>query len=235
MFNHFEHVSRPSWKRRVLLIGSLLAHGAVVVALLVASWLHVAEITPPLLAVMFVPTPPPPPPQVPGKSPEHKRPAMNTPHRAPTVVPQSQPQPQASPSPVEDTPGTADGPPSGTPGGSGPPEGIPGGTSPSQVPTVSAPAPRPRNVSPHQLDTEKIAGADPHLPEFVKNARRGMADTRFVARLCVDRGGSVSRVDVLQGIPGADEPIIRTLRGWQYKPQPVPVCFVGNFVFNIAE
>src|SRR4051812_1349861 len=59
MFERFANGKRRDWKRRAVLVGSLGAHGAVVVALLVASWFHVDELTPPLLAVVFVPSAPP--------------------------------------------------------------------------------------------------------------------------------------------------------------------------------
>ena len=55
MFERFADGKRRDWKRRALLVGSLGLHGAVVVALVVGAWFHVDELTPPLLAVVFVP------------------------------------------------------------------------------------------------------------------------------------------------------------------------------------
>ena len=55
MFDRFAHGRRRDWKRRALLIGSLGAARAVwSSALLVGSWFRVDELTPPLLAVVFV-------------------------------------------------------------------------------------------------------------------------------------------------------------------------------------
>ena len=73
----------------------------------------------------------------------------------------------------------------------------------------------------------------PHLPAAVVGARRGLGESSFTARLCVDQSGAVSSVTVLAGIPGADADIVATLRGWRYRPQPIPVCFVSQFVFDV--
>jgi hypothetical protein len=98
---------------------------------------------------------------------------------------------------------------------------------------VSAPAPKPRNLPPHALDAQRLAGAMPHLPAAVIGARRGLGESTFTARLCLDTAGSVSSVTVLAGIPGADADIVATLRAWRYKPQPIPVCFVTQFTYEI--
>ncbi|HEX8952743.1 MAG TPA: hypothetical protein VF945_12895, partial [Polyangia bacterium] len=66
MFERFATGRRPDWRRRALLAGSLALHGGVAVALLVGSWLHVAELTPPSLAVVFYSAPEAPPPPAAG-------------------------------------------------------------------------------------------------------------------------------------------------------------------------
>jgi hypothetical protein len=39
----------------------------------------------------------------------------------------------------------------------------------------------------------------------------------------------------VKSIPGADDAVITQLRStWTYKPQPLPVCSVRNFVFKIS-
>jgi hypothetical protein len=98
---------------------------------------------------------------------------------------------------------------------------------------VAAPTPRPRNLPPHALDAQRVAGAMPHLPPAVAGARRGLGDSTFTARLCVDQSGAVSSVTVLAGIPGADADIVSTVRAWRYKPQPIPVCFITQFVYEV--
>ncbi|MCU1278626.1 MAG: hypothetical protein JWM53_2172 [bacterium] len=86
---------------------------------------------------------------------------------------------------------------------------------------------------PNQIGIERIAGADPHLPDAVKRRLRGRPDTSFIARICVDKRGTVSDVAVVQGIDGADKSLVAALRQWRYEPQPVPLCFVTQLVFSI--
>ena len=54
-----------------------------------------------------------------------------------------------------------------------------------------------------------------------------------MVKICVDQSGRVNNVQMIQGIPGADNDIIATLRGWKFKPQPVPICSLSRFVFTI--
>jgi hypothetical protein len=87
--------------------------------------------------------------------------------------------------------------------------------------------------APYQIDVQRISGADPHLPDAVREHMRGHGDKSFVARICVDREGAVSDVAVLQGIAGADEALQATLRQWRYEPQPIPLCFVTQLIFSV--
>jgi hypothetical protein len=228
MFDRFVSGRRPSWKRRGLLIGSLVLHAVVALALVVSSWFHVAELTPPLLAIVFLSAPNPPPPPAP--------PARSTATERRVKPPRSsQPSILAPPTAPEPTPPGGDGPPDA------PPDAPPGGDPHSPATTCTgpgcngptAPAPRARNLPPHALDAERIAGATPHLPSSVIGARRGLGEATFTARLCVDQSGAISSVTVLSGIPGADRDIVSTLRGWRYKPQPIPVCFITQLVYDV--
>jgi hypothetical protein len=190
----------------------------------------VAELTPPLLAITFV-TPAPP-----EAAPQPKPPAAahHTQRKLSSVTqPPTTPQPTPTSEPPawsgSDEPGPPDGPPDGPavgrPGGGGPPC--------SGAGCIAAPAPRPRNLPPHALDAQRIAGAMPHLPPSVLGSHRGLGDATFTARLCVDTSGAISSVTVLGGIPGADGDIVSTLRGWRYKPQPIPVCFITQLVYDV--
>lgn len=233
MFDRYVSGSRPSWSRRAVLIASLVLHGGLGLALLLMSFFHVVEIAPPPLSIVFVSAPPPPPPGG-----EHATKAAAThprphPHplatRAPSMV-----QPVAPP-PVDDAPGddSGDAPDDGNgigggPGGPGNGPGVPGGTG-----ITSMPQPKPINVPPHKLDEQRLFGSDPHLPSMLIRERRGEHGLTFIARMCVDQSGNVSQVSVLQSLPGADADIIGTLRRWRYKPQPIPVCFMANFVFDV--
>ena len=234
MFDRFAAPRRPSWTRRSLLIGSLVLHGAVALALVIGSCFQVAELTPPLLAIVFLSTPePPPPPPPPGRRQATERRAKTQRLAAPsqTVTPPTAPEP----TPPDDGTGAPNS--DGPPDGNGPLGGDPHSPTPpctgANCGSVGAAAPRPRNLPPHALDAQRIAGAMPHLPSSVIGARRGLGETTFTARLCVEQSGAVSSVTVLSGIPGADSGIVSTVRGWRYKPQPIPVCFITQFVYDV--
>jgi hypothetical protein len=231
MFDRFVSGRKPSWTRRTLLIGSLGLHVAVALALVVGSWFHVAELTPPALAIVFFAHEPPPqgstaPAQKPQKAPrpphaakQLTQPTTRTTAPPPTDATSENPGDQ----PSDEPPGTG---PIGPPSTSPP---CPGGNCNGPA----APAPKPLNVPPHALDAQRLAGAMPHLPSSVLGARRGLGEATFTARLCVDQSGVVSSVTVLSGIPGADGDIVSTLRNWRYKPQAIPVCFITQLVYNV--
>jgi hypothetical protein len=230
MFERFANGRRRDWRRRALLVGSLGLHGAVLVGLLVGSWFRVDELTPPLLAVVFVP------PAAPAQQQQVREKPRSQPHTAVRrVVPDGLKQPAEKAQPPATDPGDQpqpNEPPGIGPPGIGPPNVGPG-TPCSGDNCVAAPAPKPHNIAPHALDAQRLSGAMPHLPASVIGARRGLGDSTFTARLCVDTAGAVSSVTVLAGIPGADGDIVSTLRGWRYKPQPIPVCFITQFTYEI--
>jgi hypothetical protein len=243
MFDRFVSGRRPSWKRRALLIASLVLHGGGALALVIASVTHVIEIAPPPLTIVMMPSPPPAPSGSPKTA--EARPRQKTPpvKARPTTV--TQPLPAVAPvvtPAVEPTPSTGDSTAPGGPGddnpngrgGPGAPDSTGTGVDPGgRGPALSSQALRPKNVPPYALEAQRLAGASPHLPDFVKVTRKGLGDLPFLARVCVDQAGVVNHVEVMQGIPGADDAIVQTLRGWRYKPQPIPVCFLSRFVFNV--
>jgi serine/threonine protein kinase len=98
---------------------------------------------------------------------------------------------------------------------------------------ASMPAQKPRNVNARSLDSQQLSHADPHLPAGVTAQRHGTGDARFMGKVCVNTDGKVYSVNVLSGIPGGDDTIVNTIKSWTYKPQPVSVCFVANFVFDL--
>jgi serine/threonine-protein kinase len=103
---------------------------------------------------------------------------------------------------------------------------------PAAVASMAPPA-KPKNVAAHMLDSQQVVHPDPHLPEIVRIQRRGTGDARFAAKVCINNEGKVFQVNVLQSIPGADDSIVNTIKGWTYKPQAVSVCFVANFIFDL--
>lgn len=163
----------------------------------------VVPIAPPSTAA---PTPPEPASTTPGSS-------------APTAV--ANPAPSAASVPPVATPPTA-------------PRPVAGPTSASRSPATASLAPhKPKNVAARSLESQQLFHPDPHLPPIVKIQREGTGDAHFVAKVCVGNDGQVFQVKVLRGIPGADASIVETIRQWTYKPQPVSVCFVANFVFEL--
>ncbi len=89
-----------------------------------------------------------------------------------------------------------------------------------------------KNVPHFAIKKDKLGGEMPHLPEAIKSRRRGSTVTGSY-KICIDTSGYVSTVNPVGSVPGADEPIMATLRGWTYRPQPVPVCFIENFQFVV--
>jgi serine/threonine protein kinase len=147
-------------------------------------------------------------PHVTAPPPEHKAPA------APAPVAAAAP-PQSAPKPVE---GSASG----------------GKPAPAAV-AAMAPPQKPKNVNARTLDGQQVYHPDPHLPPIVMAQLKsaGTPDTRFMGKVCVNNEGRVYQVQVLSGVPGADNEIISTIKSWQYKAQPVSVCFVASIEFSV--
>jgi hypothetical protein len=105
-------------------------------------------------------------------------------------------------------------------------------TAPAPAAAATEPPAAPAAL-PYQITAQRIAGADPHLPDAVKRRLRGQPEHSFVTQICVGSDGAVTDVSVLQGIAGADDSLVATLRQWRYVPQPIPVCFVTQLVFSV--
>ena len=91
----------------------------------------------------------------------------------------------------------------------------------SVAPVLPAP-PKAKNVPAHMLETQKLSGEYPHLPDIVKIQRKGTGTATAMVKICIDQSGHVNQVSIIQGIPGADAEILNTLRTWKYKPQAIP-------------
>jgi protein TonB len=227
MFDRYVQGTKPSWKRRALLTGSLALHGAALIALVVYSFVHVEEITPPVLSLTFFSAPPPPPPPPPPakKHVEHK--VVEHKIVTPTVIPQLV-QPKQEEQKEED-----DGEDGGVEGGvaGGVKGGVVGGVVGGTVGGTGQQ--KPKNVPPAKFDADAIYRPDPHLPGIVLIQRKGTGDAIWLGKVCLDTGGKVSQVTTLQGIPGADNDIIATMRTWKFKPQPFPICTMLRLVYHI--
>jgi protein TonB len=226
MFDRYVQGTKPSWKRRAVLTVSLALHGIAAIVLIVYSFVHVEEITPPALSLTFFSAPPPPPPPPPPAA--HKKVEHHEIKKivTPTTVPQLvQPKQEEE---KDDDNGEEGGVEGGVAGGvaGGVVGGVVGGTG------VAPPA-KPKNVPPHALEQQKISGDMPHLPDIVKIQRKGTGTAVSMVKVCIDQGGNVNQVSIIQGIPGADQSIMSTIRGWKYKPQPIPICSMVRFEFQI--
>jgi hypothetical protein len=82
------------------------------------------------------------------------------------------------------------------------------------------------------LDTRKVAGIAPHLPDWVKIRYRGF-ELVGIYKMCINLEGNVAEVIPIVRLPAGNVQVMDTLRTWKYKPQPVPVCFVNKYVFGI--
>ena len=227
MFDRYVQGTKPSWKRRAVLTVSLALHGIAAMVLIVYSFIHVEEITPPALSLTFFSAPPPPPPPPPPAKKHTEVKHIDKKIVTPTSVPQL-----VQPKQEESKPDEDDGEEGGVEGGVA--GGVKGGTVGGVVGGTGTPAPvKAKNVPPHIFDSEKLSGEMPHLPDIVKIQRKGTGDAIFMAKVCVDQGGRVNQVSIMQGIPGADNDIMGTLRTWKFKPQPVPICSLFRIVFTI--
>lgn len=229
--------------KRVLIALSVLLHLVVVALVIIWSFFHVAEVTPPPLTVTFftaaAPPPPPPPPPPAGRktaTPKMPRPPVVQPTEVKPLV-----QPK-TPEPVEDDQGDDDE--DGVEGGvvGGVKGGVVGGVIGGAVGGVKggvlgdAPPPppvKPKNVPAHTLDAQVVFRPTPHLPQAVLLQHRNVGELVFVAKVCIDREGKVFEINVIQGIAGGDDAVLSTVRQWRYKPQPIPVCFIANWVFTV--
>ena len=226
MFDRYVQGTKPSWKRRAVLLVALGLHAIAGVVLVVYSFIHVEEITPPALSLTFFSAaPPPPPPPPPAKHHEVKH--IEKKIVTPTTVPQL-----VQPKQEEEKPDEDDGEEGGVEGGVA--GGVKGGVVGGVVGGTGTPGPaKPKNVPQHVFDTEKLSGENPHLPDIVKIQRKGTGDAIWMGKVCVDQSGHVNQVTTIQGIPGGDVAIVEGLRTWRFKNQPVPICTMLRFVYTI--
>ena len=226
MFDRYVQGTKPSWKRRAVLTVSLALHGIAAIVLIVYSFIHVEEITPPALSLTFFSAPPPPPPPPPPAKKHTEVKHIEKKIVTPTTVPQLvQPkQEEAKDEPDDGVEGGVEG---GVAGG------VAGGTVGGVVGGTGAPPPKAKNVPPHTLEQAKLSGEMPHLPDIVKIQRKGTGEAVAMVKICIDQSGRVNQVSIIQGIPGADNDIMSTVRNWKYKPQPIPICSMVKFEFFI--
>lgn len=220
--------------RKIVIAWSIVMHGVVATALVARSFLRVEEMAmkeAPIYAGPIVSLPPEPP--RPGPPQPSTEPNKRT-HRPDELV---QPSRRPQPTVIDETPLTV---PSnegsavtdgegggGAPGGTGTapcPAGgcVPGGEAGTGTPEPP-PAMVPTNVPPPQPDQWLEQNA-PSLPDEVKVRLRGTGE-KWIAVLCADVDGRITRIRVIHDIDGAEEAIRTVVEKWRLKPQSIPICF----------
>src|SRR5215472_11325422 len=232
MFDQFIAGRKPSWKRRALIIVSLVLHGGAALGLLIWSIFYVEELAPPALSLTFfsaAPPPPPPPPPPAGRKTVERKPKVPKVVQQPTEIPKLVQPPVEKPEERDED--SDDGVEGGVPGGV--PGGVVGGVVGGVLGAPPPQGPPPKMVASFVLDGQRISSPDPRLPEAVLSAHPGQ-QLKGTYRICVRQDGRISEVTVLTPVPGADPAIIEQLKSsWVYKPQPLPVCTIRNFIFII--
>jgi len=250
MFDRYvEERRKPGWYRRSLIGASIFGHVAVGLFLFAVTLFTVDEIRPPALAIVFLKAPPPPPPLPPAFGVKHDtpRPQPVKPKIKPKieriiVQPVEKP-PEAKPHPPDEPEEEEEGVPEGVVGGSkegvagGVKEGVEGGMLGQKgevgPQTAPAPPPKPKMVASFVFDRERLKFPNPHLPEGFLQAHANQK-LRGTYRICVDTEGNISKMETVSSLSGADETVIQQVSAtWQYKPQPVPVCTIRVFEFQI--
>jgi hypothetical protein len=101
----------------------------------------------------------------------------------------------------------------------------------ANAPTTDFVAPQPpaRNVL--YLESQALYQPALHRPPEFNTA--GIQSLLF--KICVGVPGQVTVVRPLSQAPAAElEAVAATLRTWRYRPQPIAICFIANFVFEAA-
>ena len=89
----------------------------------------------------------------------------------------------------------------------------------------------PPPVDPKQKD----AGDDPPFPAVL---RKTGTNYLVIAKICVDRAGTVESVTLMKKADSLlDSSVVTTVKGWRFRPwkvndTPVPFCYFGNFEFK---
>jgi protein TonB len=226
MFDRYVQGTKPSWKRRAVLTVSLALHGIAALVLVVYSFVHVEEITPPALSLTFFSAPPPPPPPPPPARKHTEVKHIEKKIVTPTTVPQL-----VQPKQEEKEEDKDDGEEGGVEGGVA--GGVKGGTVGGVVGGTGAPPPKAKNVPPAKFDADALYKPMPHLPGIVTIQRKGTGEAVWMGKVCIDQGGKVNQISIMQGIPGGDSAIMDTMRSWKFKTQPFPICTMIRLVYTI--
>jgi protein TonB len=257
MFERYVAGTRTNWQRAPWIVAAVFAHVLIGGFIYACTLLEVEEIRPPAIGVMILRAPPPPPPLPPalGVKVAKKHDATPTPKKPrvrkivePMVQPPAEPPPKAEPEAKADEPDDAEDEEEGDPDGvvGGAKNGVQGGNlagvqggqlgAPApgvHVPAPEAPKPPPKMVASFVFDKERLSYPEPHLPESFKQ-QHPHEKLSGLYRICVGTDGHITKMTTEKSISGVDRDIIQQVQGgWIYKPQPIDVCMVRQFVFLI--
>lgn len=90
-----------------------------------------------------------------------------------------------------------------------------------------------KNVSPASMGADLKAQPAPRLPDDVRR-RASASELSGTYVIGVDLDGHVSRIDVVESVPGGDNAIIATIQKWHFQPQEQRVRFLQHFVFSMS-
>jgi protein TonB len=228
-FLNQEKIYKPRG-RRITYTVSIGAHVLVVLVMLVRSFWHVEELTPPTVSVTFMsaPPPPPPPPPPPKKSGSKKKPKVIKeivqPKPEQIVQPKEEPEPEEE---EEEEEGAVEG---GVEGGvaGGVVGGVVGGTL-----GATGPVEAPKFVPPNVGEAQRVSFIKPQRPPTL----RAMVEFVLV-KVCVTKEGGIKDVTLVGG--KADDltkkACVDAAKQWKYKPytvagNAVPFCHVARLNF----
>ncbi len=256
MFEHYKVAKkkkRPAWVI-VLVTVSIVAHAGVAAGMLVHSMWAIEKLTPPesRSSLSLGAPPPPPPPKGSGKKkPDSLKKKIARKKVTDMVQPQEEPEDIKPDEVIDDSDdgedfGVEGGVEGGVAGGvvGGVLGGVPGGTlgGTGGPPPPPPPPEKPQIVPQVALKANFISGdRNPVPPESVKILMTKTGESRTVAtvKMCLTVSGGVQSVRLVKssGYQEYDQKILRSMRGWKYRPfkvngKPTPVCTAVTFIYR---
>ena len=227
MFDRYVQGTKPSWKRRAVLTVSLALHAIAAIVLVVYSFIHVEEITPPALSLTFFsapPPPPPPPPPAAHKKVEHtSRRRSSRRRRCRSSCSRS----RKKRSPTRTTAKRA----------ASRAASLVASTAAPSVASSVAPAPRrrpSRRTFRRKFERRRLSGDDAapagHRQDSAQGHRRGDLHGQDLHR--PERPREPGQRSCRE-FPAPTTRSCRRMRSWKYKPQPFPICSMIRLVYTI--
>jgi len=238
--------TKPDWKRRALIIGSLALHIGGGIGLIIYSIMHVEEIVPAATPITIETAPPAPPAAKLGT--RRKQEPPKTPPKPDAPKPDlvlRDPNPKAPDKPEKPTPEPDNnlpiGDPDGKKDGQDNGKGKGGGNDPNATGTGGGddkgkgpPAPVEKMQAQFSLG-KPISHPDPHLPDWYTNQHaQQKVEGRY--KVCLQKDGHVAYVSTMTGLAGLDNDISAHIKNnWVYQPhnKDFTPCFVAIIKFEI--